>query len=187
VSGRKQGTVPYFRGGENRGTVPYFRGGGKRGTVPFFRSVVAALVLFVAAPAVAQEAGGLAWLVGSWRGAGTMFGRASAAALDVRPALGGRFLELSYRAGGFEGRAFYRPVGEGRWQATWFDNRGTSFPIDAVAAERVLTADWGSAETERGRTVYRLLADGRLEVTDAAAGTNCDMREFARHVLEKAD
>lgn len=148
---------------------------------------LAALLVLVAAPAAAQDAGALAWLEGSWRGAGTMFGRPSEAALEIRPALGGRFLELSYRAGQFEGRAFYRPAGEGRWQATWFDNRGISFPIDAAAAEHVLTADWGSAATERGRTVYRLRADGRLEVSDAAAGAGGAMREFARHVLEKTD
>ena len=46
----------------------------------------------------------------------------------------------------------------------------------------MLTADWGSAETERGRTIYRLLPDGRLEVTDNAGG-----REFARHVMSRAE
>ena len=51
----------------------------------------------------------------------------------------------------------------------------------------MLTADWGSAETERGRTVYRLLADGRLEATDSVAGAGGALREFARHVLQKAD
>ena len=39
-----------------------------------------------------------------------MFGNPSEATLSVRPVLGGRFLELSYRAGTFEGRAFYRPI-----------------------------------------------------------------------------
>jgi hypothetical protein len=145
--------------------------------------LAAALVLAVAqAPAPAREAETLAWLQGSWRGAGTMFGRPSEARLEIRPALGGRFLELSYRAAGFEGRAFYRHAGAGRWRATWFDNRGTSFPIEAAAAGRTLTADWGSAETERGRTVYRLRDDGRLEVTDSVAG-----RPFASHVLTRAD
>ena len=145
--------------------------------------LAAALALAVAqAPAPAHGVETLAWLQGSWRGSGTMFGRPSEAGLEIRPALGGRFLELSYRAGQFEGRAFYRPAGEGRWQATWFDNRGISFPIEAVLGERLLTADWGSAETERGRTVYRLLPDGRLEVTDTAGG-----RDFARHVLSRAD
>jgi hypothetical protein len=143
----------------------------------------ALLLCLVAAPAFASDgASALHWLEGRWRGTGTMFGQASEAVLEVRPALGGRFLELSYRAGRFEGRAFYRPVEGGRWQATWFDNRGISFPIQAVLVGQALTADWGSAETERGRTVYRLLPDGRLEVTDSAGG-----RVFASHLLTRAD
>lgn len=145
----------------------------------------AALLLLaaMAGPAAASDGpSGLAWLEGRWRGTGTMFGRASEATLEIRPALGGRFTEFSYRAGPFEGRAFYRPVADGRWQASWFDNRGVSFPIQAVLSGQALTSDWGSAETERGRTVYRLLPDGRLEVTDSAGG-----RVFASHVLRRAD
>ncbi len=145
-------------------------------------SILAAALAFavVQAPARARSEETLAWLQGNWRGAGTMFGRPSEARLEIRPALGGRFLEFSYRAGPFEGRAFYRPAGESRWRATWFDNRGISFPIEAVAAERLLTAEWGNAETERGRTIYRLLPDGRLEVTDHAGG-----RDFAVHTLSR--
>lgn len=143
--------------------------------------------MLVASPLAAQETGALAWLEGRWQGPGTMFGNPSEAVLDVRPALGGRFLELSWRAGRFEGRAFYRPDGEGGWRATWFDNRGISFGIDAVAAERSLTADWGSAETERGRTVYRLLDDGRLEVVDTVIPREGEARIFARHMLTRAN
>jgi hypothetical protein len=143
----------------------------------------ALLLCLVAAPAFAADGpSALHWLEGRWRGPGTMFGQASEAVLEVRPALGGRFTEFSYRAGRFEGRAFYRPVEDGRWQATWFDNRGISFPIQAVLAGGTLTSDWGSAETERGRTIYRRLPDGRLEVTDSAGG-----RVFASHVLSRAD
>lgn len=143
----------------------------------------AVLLCLAAAPAFASDGpSALHWLEGRWRGTGTMFGRASEAMLEIRPALNGRFMELSYRAGQFEGRAFYRPMGGGRWQAQWFDNRGVTFPIAAVLSDQTLTADWGSAETERGRTVYRLLADGRLEVTDSAGG-----RVFASHVLARAD
>ena len=104
----------------------------------------------------------------------------SEATLEIRPALGGRFLELSYRAGGFEGRAFYRPAGDGRWRATWFDNRGITFPIEAVAGGPALTADWGSAETERGRTVYRLAEDGRLDVTDSCRRRGRRQRDIRR-------
>jgi len=147
------------------------------------RALAAALLLALAAPAFASDGpGALSWLEGRWRGTGTMFGNASEAVLEVRPALNGRFLELSYRAGRFEGRAFYRPMGEGRWQATWFDNRGISFPIEARLSGRTLTAEWGSADTERGRTVYRLLPDGRLEVIDTAGA-----RDFATHRLSRAE
>jgi hypothetical protein len=151
-----------------------------------FKGLVALLVL-VAAPAAAQDASGLSWLTGSWRGGGTMFGRPSEATLEIRPVLGGRFVELSYRAGGFEGRAFYRPSGEGRWQATWFDNRGATFAIEAALAGRTLTADWGSAETEQGRTIYRRAEDGRLHVSDSVLSRDGSQRPFASHVLTRAD
>ncbi|MDQ8756361.1 hypothetical protein RCO27_08975 [Sphingosinicella sp. LHD-64] len=153
-----------------------------------FRGAVAALALVAAVPAAAQDLGALSWLVGRWQGTGTMFGAASEAALDIRPALGGKFLELSYRGGGgFEGRAFYRPVETGGWQAQWFDNRGVTFGISGRVEGQVLTADWGSVETERGRTVYRLMPDGRLEVTDTVATRDGGSREFARHVLTRAE
>lgn len=160
--------------------------------------ISAALVAFALAsaqarvpvPAPPREAGMLAWLQGDWRGPGTMFGRPSEARLTVLPALDGRFLELSWRLPNFEGRAFYRHDGEGRWHATWFDSRGISFPIQAITAyppaadpmDRTFTANWGSADTERGRTIYRLLPDGRLQVTDQAGG-----RDFANHVLSRTN
>ena len=151
------------------------------------KALLAALTFVCAVPAAAQDIAGLGWLSGSWQGSGTAFGRASEARLDVRPVLGGRFVELSYRAGAFEGRAFYRPAEGNRWQATWFDNRGMSFPIGAVLEGRMLTADWGSPETERGRTIYRLADDGRLHVSDSILRPDGSHREFAAHILARAD
>lgn len=148
--------------------------------------LLAALLLLIAAPVAAQGIAPLAWLEGRWQGPGTMFGTASEAVLEVRPALGGRWLELSWRAGRFEGRALYRPDGDGGWRATWFDNRGISFGIEAAAGERTLTSDWGSAESERGRTVYRLRDDGQLEVVDSVMMPGGEPREFARHILSRA-
>lgn len=138
-----------------------------------------------APPAVQSPAATMSWLIGEWRGSGTMFGRPSEATLSVRPALGGRFIEFSYRAGGFEGRAFYGPTPGGGWRAQWFDNRGMSFPIEAREIERSLTSDWGSAETEQGRTVYLLQPDGRLSITDSVRRDGA-YRDFATHILEKA-
>jgi hypothetical protein len=157
------------------------------------RAMLAALLLAMApAVAVAQQPGAphptaaLTWLAGSWRGPGTMFGNASQATLTVSPVLGGRFLEFSYRAGPFEGRAFYRPSGGG-WQAQWFDNRGVTFPIAAQAEARALTSEWGDAATEQGRTVYRLADDGRLHVTDSVRRPDGSYRDFASHILTRAN
>ena len=147
---------------------------------------IAAAAMVAAAPAAAQDASTLDWLVGEWRGTGTMFGNPGEATLSVRPVLGGRFLELNYRAGGFEGRALYHFVDGGRWRAQWFDNRGTTFAIEAFQIERSLRSEWGSVETEQGRTVYSLRADGRLEVTDSVRRDGA-YRDFASHVLTRAD
>lgn len=153
--------------------------------------LAAALLLAATAPVAAQppaqapmeQLSALAWLAGSWRGAGTMFGRPSEATLSVAATLGGRFLEFSYRAGPFEGRAFYRPAADGGWTARWFDNRGAAFPIAARVTARGLIADWGDAASERGRTVYRLADDGRLHVTDSVRNPDGSYRDFASHVL----
>jgi hypothetical protein len=158
------------------------------------RELLAAALLTLCSAAVAQAPGvvqaapapALAWLTGSWRGSGTMFGNRSEATLIVRPVLDGRFLEFSYRAGPFEGRAFYRAATDGAWQATWFDNRGVSFPIAGQVAGRVLISEWGSAATERGRTIYRLADDGRLHATDAVRRPDGSYSEFASHVLTRA-
>ena len=159
------------------------------------RAMIAAALLAVA-PAAAQQPSAparahqsletLSWLVGEWRGTGTMFGNPSEATLSVRPVLGGRFLELSYRAGAFEGRALYSFVSGGRWRAQWFDNRGMTFPIEAREIERSLTSDWGSQDTEQGRTIYLLAANGQLRVTDSVRRDG-GYRDFASHVFEKAD
>jgi hypothetical protein len=136
----------------------------------------------------------IAWLLGRWQGPGTFLGRPSNARLELRPALGDAFVELRYRvvtADGaapttFEGRAFYRREAEG-WRARWFDSRGTSFPVTARLSGSEFVADWGTPQSERGRTLYRLGADGSLLVSDAVSGVDGGWREFARHrlVLQK--
>jgi len=145
--------------------------------------LLAVLLLLIAAPAAAQGSGAPGWLLGSWRGAGTMFGAPSEATLTIEPTLEG--FALDYRAGAFAGQAAYRALGGGRWQADWTDNRGTSLSIEAVEEEQMLTAEWSGAE--RGRTVYRLAEDGRLHLTDSVAGPDGSFRDFANHVLTRAD
>ena len=159
-------------------------------------AAAAAILLTLAAPvpALTQPPQGrehptaaLTWLTGRWTGPGQTMGAANEADLEIRPVLGGHFLELSYRAGQFEGRAFYGAGSDGGWEAQWFDNRGITFPIAARAEPRLFVAAWGSAETERGRTVYRLAEDGRLHVTDSVRRPDGSYREFAAHILTRAE
>jgi hypothetical protein len=150
------------------------------------RLVAALLLLAAALPAAAQDVAALSSLTGSWRGPGMVRGNASEAALEIRPVLGGRLIELSYRVGSFEGRAFYRPGGEGRWRGTWFDSHGASFPIEARLEGRVLTADWGATLAERSRTIYRLTEDGTLEIGDSVTLADGSRRDFASHRLRRA-
>lgn len=138
-------------------------------------------------PTPRNPAASLAWLEGNWRGPGVTMGNVDEAVLVVRPALGGAYSEFSYRAGAFEGRAFYRRIEPGRWAGTWFDSRGISFGIVANADGRTLTSDWGSDQTERGRTTYWLREDGQLRVYDAVRGPDGVWRAFAEHTLTRAD
>jgi len=160
-------------------------------------AVVGALVF--ASAAVAQPTGappttaGLSWFVGRWTGTGTSFGEPGTAQLRVQSAIEGKFVELAYEltAGGsrpfrFEGRAFYKPIDGDKWEARWFDSRGTTFPISAVVSGTTLTSDWGSGDTERGRTTYRLREDRKLEVVDTAFTKDGKEREFARYVYDRA-
>ncbi|MGE0180093.1 MAG: hypothetical protein AB7O91_09780 [Sphingomonas sp.] len=160
-----------------------------------FRILAIAILATTAMPATSPaqppapslpDSSSLSWIVGDWRGNGTMMGNASEAVLEVRPALERQFLELRLRMGpGFEGRAYYRALDGNRWRGHWLDSRGSSFDIEAAADGRVLTANWGSESTGRGRSVYRLLDDGRLEVADSIVARDGSPREFARHVLSR--
>jgi len=139
--------------------------------------------------AQAQTSGKLDWMIGRWTGAGTSFGAPSQSSLEVAPALDGKFVELRYQLTkpmSFEGRAYYKVKSGNDWEARWFDSRGVIFTIGASVDGKTLTSNWGSAETERGRTVYKLLDDGKLEVVDTALAKDGSWREFARQVFTKA-
>jgi len=151
-----------------------------------------AAALVAAQPAAPQPPAmaPLSWLAGQWKGSGASFGSPGTADLAIAPALGGKFYELRYRVAttgarpfSFEGRAFYRPVGEA-WQAQWFDSRGTTFAINGKVEGSALTSDWAGT-TEKGQTVYSLREDGRLEVVDSVPGPDGKAKEFARYVYER--
>lgn len=145
--------------------------------------------LLFAAPALG---GPSEWMVGHWYGEGEAFDSPVETTLVFSPALGGAFYEMRYEIASpnanmrFEGRAFYKPVEqEGAWQAVWFDNRGKVIPISAVEGERSFTADWVDEGTEHGRTLYRLLEGGRLEVTDSVRQADGSWQVFGTQILNR--
>jgi hypothetical protein len=148
------------------------------------------LAIATAAPAQAP-AGALDWLHGRWTGAGTVQGSPSAALLEVAPALGGQFVELRYQftTGGappfrFEGRGFYRAEGE-TWRGEWSDSTGATRPVTGTVIGTSLRTEWGEAETEQGRTTYRLERRDALQVTDEVLRRDGRWHVFASHNLTR--
>ena len=149
------------------------------------------LLLLLAFPvyAAAQHDKFLNSLKGDWEGEGKAFGGASLLRLKWEWVLDNKFLRLTLRneismADGtkqvFEGQAYYRSAGVDKYQAHWFDSRGTTFPIRGLLEDTTLTAWWGSPETEEGKSTYQLIDETTLEVVDSVKEKDGTFREFAR-------
>jgi len=133
-------------------------------------------------------------LEGTWQGDGKAFGRSARLQMKWEWVLGGKFLRLSMKTEtqsapgkvqAFEGHAYYRSAGEGKYEGSWFDSRGTSFPIKGDNERDALTALWGTPEQEQGKSVYKLLETGKLEVVDSVKGKDGTWREFGRFVVTR--
>jgi len=132
-------------------------------------------------------------LEGRWQGTGTVLGQASAIEAEWAWTLDRQFLELTFRnqmqgprgVQRFEGRAFYRSSGAGRYRGFWIDNSGAIRPIEARADGDALIASWGTDDTERGETTYRLAEGGRLEIADRVRQRDGTWRDFGQSVLMK--
>jgi hypothetical protein len=87
----------------------------------------------------------------------------------------------------FQAQGFYRAQDDGTIAGTWFDSRGLSFPLAGSAdGPDLLTILWGSEAVERGRSSYRLSADG-LEVIDEVLMRDGEWRVFGRTRLERSE
>jgi hypothetical protein len=155
------------------------------------------LGLAIAGPALAEEsasARALNALVGDWQGAGTTSDMPSKQRLHWETVLGGKFVRLTLdnrmqtpdgKEWQFQAQALYRVLPDGTIAGTWFDSRGYTFPLNGRADDSgVLTIDWGSDDTERGLSRYRI-RDGRLEVTDEVQDKDGTIRVFGRSTLER--
>ena len=127
-------------------------------------------------------------LQGGWIGTGTVMKRDAHVELTVTPVLGERFVRLQWVNNGgkdgrqlFEGLAIYEEHEDGTLAATWWDSQGARHAVTATVEGSALTALWG----ERGRTVYRLLETGALEVSDSVKGPDGSWSEFGRSTLKR--
>jgi hypothetical protein len=127
-------------------------------------------------------------LRGDWIGTGQLMKSEAHVELQIEPGLHPTLFNLRWRnvvAGDprslFEGLAVYTDRGQGAFTATWWDSRGTTYPIKASVTGDALTADWG----ESGRTVYTLLPTGDLQVVDSTKGKDGAWSEFGRATLKR--
>lgn len=139
----------------------------------------------------------LEYLHGTWEGTGRTSGMVSSVRFSWGPALGGKYttLQIQNRMSGsegqqflFEGIAYYLPASdadETSLTGVWVDNRGDILPLRAALASGVLTAHWGSKETETGRSQYRLLDDGSLEAVDWVVNEAGEWQEFGHAILAR--
>jgi hypothetical protein len=132
----------------------------------------------------------LARLDGRWTGTGTVLNAAAVVTLHWEWTLDRQFLRLTFNnqmgSRRFEGHAYYRALGNGRYRGTWFDNAGMIRPIEARADGDALVAAWGTPETEEGETTYRLRPDGTLEIVDRVKGRDGAWRPFGQVVATRA-
>jgi hypothetical protein len=155
-------------------------------------SLLLVLVLPIHAPAQTDKF--LNTLKGEWEGEGKAFGGTAHMRLKWEWVLDNKFLRLTLRneinvpdqpRQIFEGQAYYRSAGVDKYQAHWFDSRGTTFPIRAVLEGNTLTAWWGSPETEEGKSTYQLIDEKTMEVVDSVKQKDGTFREFARVKLKR--
>ncbi len=138
-----------------------------------------------ASPQLASEPTFLSRLEGRWEGAGVWVGKPATGKASWTRVLIGRFVRLEYRvtpegapSPAFEGDAYYSEGPDGV-KGTWFDSQGSVHPLEIRVEPAALVASWPAAEP-RGRTTYRLLEDGSLEIFDEIRGKDGGFREFGR-------
>ena len=145
------------------------------------------LFALVVAAGVALQTGNdplLSRFAGNWTGTGTVLNQASKISLTWTWELSAQFLRLHFRnempKTTFEGHAYYRPLGDGRYRGMWFDNAGMLRPLDATRDADGLVSKWGTADTEEGETTYRLISDSEMEIVDRVKSRDGTWREFGR-------
>ncbi len=154
-------------------------------------ALVMLLLWLAMPPAFAEESAASAFfgkLAGDWQGGGEVNQMAADMRMTWEPVLDGRFLRLTMdnRMTGAEGKAwhfkaqsYYRIEQDGTITGNWFDSRGITLPLAGGVEQDSMTIQWGTDAIERGRSHYRLSAEG-LEVTDEVFTKEGEWRTFGR-------
>ncbi|GAB4524864.1 MAG: hypothetical protein Kow00133_13270 [Amphiplicatus sp.] len=132
-------------------------------------------------------------LEGEWRAEGEAFGASAKSSMIWAPTLDGEFYRIAYRiemtrATGievFEGVGYYQALTPESARGFWVDNSGDLHPLTVKIEPNAVTTHWGTPGDKQGRTVYRVIAGGSVEVTDwllAAEG----WRQFNKAVFRRA-
>jgi hypothetical protein len=156
--------------------------------------VIVAITCLCADVGLAQTESFLEKLKGTWQAKGTAFGMPADVEMIWSTALGGRYAQIQYKIlmyakdgkeQQFEGTAYYKPSGDSQFKATWFDSGGDMHPITASNDETTLTSLWGTPETKMGKTIYRLLDDKSVEITDFIQKKDGSWQQFGKNTLIK--
>lgn len=132
---------------------------------------------------------------GSWRGTGTFQGLPSN--VEARFAPEGEsawtldIAIVAARDGGalepvnFSGHARYDMSDRGPMGGHWTDSFGSDYSIAPRIDGGALIVDWGPEAQMRGRSEYRIQADGDLQIDDFVRGEDGQHRRFATAELRR--
>lgn len=135
-------------------------------------------------------------LTGQWAGTGEVSGMSASVELEFRDALDGQGHHLSFfnrmqaadgKVWPFRAEAFYLCEKSGACSGHWYDTRGMTLPLKTSSHGDRLVVEWGDAATERGRTTYRVDADGKLRITDEVVGKDGVWKTFGETVAARAN
>ena len=111
-------------------------------------------------------------ILGSWKGAGTLFGQKASFNMRWENELNSSFVELTFEnrfsdKSGVErvmnAIAYYHLE---RKKGHWFDSRGVMLPLDLQIDNLTMIVLWGDEGSERGKTIYSFLDKEHLSVED---------------------
>jgi Protein of unknown function (DUF1579) len=156
------------------------------------KKIVVIIVFTCLLTSVGLAQGFLEKLKGTWVAKGSAFGMPADVEMTWMAALGGRYTQIQYKIVMhgkegkdqlFEGTAYYKPAGENKYVATWFDSGGEMHPITATSDENALTSFWGTPETKLGKTIYKLLDNNTVEITDFIQKKDGSWQQFGKNTL----